>query len=121
MASVRSDVTHLREQYEAGKSQANQLTVHYNGKQVHDREQWTKVETQLMPKVDIQIQSDPKNPYWTLVEFTRGRQVELSLFRSWLTRMLLNEARKRRVHGCIGSRRLSKAMISAKGKLSVDL
>ena len=61
-------MTHLREQYEAGKSHANRFSVHYNGKQVYDREQWTKVETQVMPKVDIQIESDPVNPYWTLGE-----------------------------------------------------
>ena len=68
MATVQSDVTYLREQYEAGRSQAKGLNVQYNGKQVHDGEEWKKAETQVMPKVDIQIESDPKNPFWTLVE-----------------------------------------------------
>ena len=67
MANVTSDVNHLRQQYNAGKSQKDKLIVQYNNKQFQDGDVLQKADTQITPTVQINVDTDPQNPYFTLV------------------------------------------------------
>ncbi len=67
MANIISDVEHLRQQYNAGKSQHNGLIIQYNNKPFQDGDELKKSDTQIEPKVQINIETDPQNPYFTLV------------------------------------------------------
>jgi hypothetical protein len=67
MANVSSDVEYLRQQYNAGKSQKDKIIVQYNNKPFQDGDQLKKSDTQITPTVQINIDSDPQNPYFTLV------------------------------------------------------
>ncbi|CAF3362041.1 unnamed protein product [Rotaria socialis] len=67
MANIASDVEHLREQYNAGKSKSSGLIIQYHNKQFYDGEELKKADTQSEPKVQINIDTDPHNPYFTLV------------------------------------------------------
>jgi len=67
MASGGSDVDHLRQQYNAGKSQHDKLVVQYHNKQFHDGDELKKADTQTAPRVQINIDVDPQNPYFTLI------------------------------------------------------
>ncbi len=69
MANISSDVDYLRQQYNAGKSRSNELIIQYNNKQFQDGDELKKSDTQTTPKVQINIGSDPQNPYFTLVNF----------------------------------------------------
>lgn len=67
MSNVSSDVEYLRQQYNKGKSQSNQLVVKYNNEQFQDGDVLKKSDTQDTPKVQVNIEVDPQNPYFTLV------------------------------------------------------
>lgn len=69
MAHASSDVAHLREQYNAGKSHSNALTVAYHHKQFNDGDTLKKSDTQALPQVQINADVDPQYPYFTLVIF----------------------------------------------------
>lgn len=65
--NVTSDVEYLRHQYNAGKSKNNGLAIQYHNKQFHDGDELKRSETQAEPNVNILIDSDPQQPYFTLV------------------------------------------------------
>lgn len=67
MANIISDVDYLRQQYETGKSQANQLIVKYNNQQFQDGDVLQKSATQITPQVQFHIETDPQQPYFTLI------------------------------------------------------
>lgn len=67
MANVSSDVEYLRQQYQTGKSQAKQLIVRYNNQQFQDGDVLQKSATQVTPQVQFSIETDPQQPYFTLV------------------------------------------------------
>jgi hypothetical protein len=67
MANVSSDVDYLRQQYNAGKSQKDKLIIKYNDKQFQDGDVLQKADTQNTPTVKHTIDTDPQNPYFTLV------------------------------------------------------
>jgi len=70
MANISSDVEYLRQQYNTGKSQNNKLIIQYNNKQFQDGDILKKSDTQILPTVQINIDTDPQNPYLTLVNFS---------------------------------------------------
>ena len=67
MANISSDVGHLREQYNAGKSKSSALVIQYSNKQFHDGDELKRTDTQIEPQVQINADIDPQNPYFTLV------------------------------------------------------
>jgi len=67
LADVSSDVKYLRKQYNAGKNNANNFIIQYNGKQVHNEEVLKKADTQTVPTVQINLKTDPQMPYFTLL------------------------------------------------------
>jgi hypothetical protein len=69
MANISSNVEYLRHQYNAGKSRSSELIIQYNNKQFQDGDELKKSHTQTIPRVQINIESDPQNPYFTLVNF----------------------------------------------------
>lgn len=69
MSSISSDVEYLRQQYNAGKNQKDKLVVQYNNKQFQDGDELKKADTQITPNVQINVETDPQNPYFTLVNF----------------------------------------------------
>jgi hypothetical protein len=69
MANISADVSQLRDQYKTGKSNGNGLVVQYNGKEFQDGDELKKADTQTAPEVQISIETDPENPYFTLVIF----------------------------------------------------
>jgi hypothetical protein len=69
MANISSNVDYLRQQYNTGKSENNKLVIEYNNKQFQDGDILKKSDTQITPRVQINIEVDPQNPYFTLVNF----------------------------------------------------
>jgi hypothetical protein len=69
MSNISFDVQHLRRQYNAGKSKGNGLVVQYNNKQFQDGDELKKSDTQTAPRIQINIESDPQNPFSTIVNF----------------------------------------------------
>ncbi|CAF1116059.1 unnamed protein product [Rotaria sp. Silwood1] len=67
MAGISSDVEHVREQYNAGKSKNNALIIEYHNKQFHDGDELKRGDTQVEPKVQINVDADPHNSHFTLV------------------------------------------------------
>jgi len=67
MANISSDVDHLRQQYNAGKSQSNQLVIQYHNKQFQDGDELKKSDTQATPSVQINAETDPEKPHFTLI------------------------------------------------------
>ncbi len=68
-ADVSLDVKYLRKQYNIGKNNANNLIVQYNGKQVRNGDVLKKANTQTVPTVQINLETDPEMPYFTLVTY----------------------------------------------------
>ena len=69
LADVSSDVKYLRKQYKARKHKVNNFIMQYNGKQVRNGEVLKKVDTQTAPTVQINLKTDSKMPYFTLVTY----------------------------------------------------
>ncbi|CAF2636170.1 unnamed protein product [Rotaria sp. Silwood2] len=67
MAGISSDVGHVREQYNAGKSKSNELVVQYRNKQFDDGDELKRGDTQAEPTVQVNADVDPKSSYFTLV------------------------------------------------------
>ena len=72
MANVSSDVDYLRRQYQTGKNQKDQLVIQYNNKSFQDGDELKKSDTQTKPNVQINAQTDPQHPYFTLVKHSLG-------------------------------------------------
>ncbi len=66
-ANINSNVDHLRQQYNAGKSQKDKIIVQYNNKPFQDGDVLKKADTQITPTVQINVATDQQNPYFTLV------------------------------------------------------
>lgn len=66
-ARISSDVEYLREQYEARNSAADQIGIQYHNSQVSDGDVLRKADTQKFPYVDINVETDPEKPFFTLV------------------------------------------------------
>ncbi|CAF1003932.1 unnamed protein product [Adineta ricciae] len=67
MASIISDVAHLRQQHDHGKKQHDQLVVQYDSKPFQDGDELQKSATQTEPNVQINIENDPNKPHLTLI------------------------------------------------------
>src|SRR5262245_32381632 len=69
LADVSSDVKYLRKQYNAGKNEANNFIIQYNGKQVLDEDVLKREDTQTAPTVQINLKTDPQVLYFTFLAF----------------------------------------------------
>lgn len=69
MASISSDVEHLRQQYHHGKKQHDRLVVQYDSKSFQDGDELKKSGTQTEPNVQINVDNDTNKPHFTLVNF----------------------------------------------------
>ena len=78
MASTSSDVDHLRQQYQKGKNRKDQLIIQYNNRPFQDGDELKKSDTQTKPNVQINVETDPQNPYLTLVNISL-RLLEMSM------------------------------------------
>ncbi|CAF4916350.1 unnamed protein product [Rotaria sp. Silwood1] len=67
IADISSDVKYLRQQYNAGKNEANQIIIQYQDKRIHDEDLLKKADTQIAPHVQINVKTDPKMPFFTLL------------------------------------------------------
>lgn len=72
MANVSSDVNYLRQQYQTGKKQKDQLVIQYDNKSFQDGDELKKSDTQTKPNVQINVQTDAQHPYLTLVKYSLG-------------------------------------------------
>lgn len=66
-ANISPDVKHLRAQYEEGKSKASDITIQYQDNRIHDGDLLEKQDTQIAPYFQINSESDPEMPSFTLV------------------------------------------------------
>ncbi|CAF1463979.1 unnamed protein product [Rotaria sordida] len=67
ITDISSDVKYLRQQYNAGKNEANQIIIQYQDKRIHDEDLLKKADTQIAPHVQINLKTDPKMPFFTLL------------------------------------------------------
>lgn len=79
MANVSSDVDYLRRQYQTGITHKDQLVIQYNNQPFQDGDQLKKSDTQTKPNVQINVQTDPQYPYLTLVRYSLGFLIYLSI------------------------------------------